>query len=138
VPAGAICLTQHGKGVGTPFFDDASPAFQAALTKFDFAGGGSESLQTILKESRSYDTLTLWHLLSRVSPDERAKIFDALAAFVKLPKSVTREGVLRLDKRMLERGARTLKASGLNKRIRKRIQMSKDRKELFYSVFIYG
>lgn len=102
VPAGAICLTNHGKGLGTPFFDDASPALQAALNKFDFAGGGSDALQTIIKESRSYDTLTLWHLLPRVAPHERVKIFEALVAFVKLPSGVTREGVLKLDKKMLE------------------------------------
>lgn len=101
VPAGAMCLTRRGKGIGTPFFDDASPAFQAALTKFDFAGGGSASLQIILKESRAYDTLTLWHLLSRVSPNERGEIFDALTSFAKPPPGVTREGVLKLDKKML-------------------------------------
>jgi hypothetical protein len=103
VPAGAVCLTRRGKGIGTPFFDDVSPAFQAALNKFDFAGGGSAALQTIIKESRSFDTLTLWHLLPRVAPDERGKIFDALADFASPPAGVTREGILKLDKKMLEK-----------------------------------
>jgi hypothetical protein len=96
-----MCLTRRGKGIGTPFFDKASPALRAALKKFDFEGG-SAALQTIIMESRSYDTLTLWHLLTRVPPNEREKVFDAIVAFVKLPDGVTREGILKLNKKMLE------------------------------------
>jgi len=101
VPAGAFCLTKRGKGLGTPFSEDASTEFQNALFKFDFENG-SESVQTIIKESNVYDALTLWHLLSRVPKTEREKVFDALDSFVKLPKGATREGVLRLDKKMLD------------------------------------
>lgn len=102
VPAGAVCLTKKGKGLGTPFSDDASAEFQNALFKFDFENGGSESLRTIIKESSLYDALTLWHLLSRVPRNEREKIFDALAAHVKPPANVNREGILRLNKKMLD------------------------------------
>ena len=101
VPAGAFCLTKRGKGLGTPFSDAASTEFQNALFKFDFENG-SESVRTIIKESNVYDALTLWHLLSRVPKTEREKVFDALDSFVKLPKGATREGVLRLDKKMLD------------------------------------
>lgn len=101
VPAGAMCLTKKGKGLGTPFSDDASAEFQKAVQRFDFENGGSEALQTIIKHSNIYDSLTLWHLLSRTQKAEREKVFDALNSFVKLPKSANREGVLRLDKKML-------------------------------------
>lgn len=102
VPAGAVCLTKKGKGLGTPFSDDASDEFQKALFKFDFEGGGSESLQTIIKESSLYDALTLWHLLPRAPRNERGKVFDALTIHVKPPANVNREGILRLDKKMLD------------------------------------
>jgi hypothetical protein len=102
VPAGAICFTRRGKGLGTPFSDDASAEFQNALARFDFQNGGSSSLQTIIKESNVYDAVTLWHLLSRTQKTEREKVFDALASFVKLPEGATREGVLLLDKKMLD------------------------------------
>jgi cytoskeletal protein RodZ len=102
VPAGAIALTRKGKGVGTPFSEDASAAFQDALYKFDFAGGGSAALDAIIAESGLYDSVTLWHLLSRTPKAERARVFDALAAQIKPPANVTREGVLRLDKKMLD------------------------------------
>jgi hypothetical protein len=102
VPAGAIALTRKGKGIGTPFADDTSPALQAALYKFDFENGGAAALEIVIEEANMYDSLTLWHLLARVEKPERERIFDALAAHVKPPAKVTREGVLRLDKKMLD------------------------------------
>jgi hypothetical protein len=102
VPAGAVCLTKKGKGLGTPFSNDSSAAFQNALAKFDFQNGGSESVNTIIEESDVYAAITLWHLLSRTPRTEREKVFNALVSFVKLPKGATREGVLRLDKIMLD------------------------------------
>lgn len=102
VPAGAIALTRKGKGVGTPFSEDASAVFQNALYKFDFENGGRAALETIIKEAGLYDSISLWHLLARTQRAERARIFDALAAQVKPPVKVTREGILRLDKKMLD------------------------------------
>jgi ferric-dicitrate binding protein FerR (iron transport regulator) len=101
VPAGAICATEPGKGLGTPYFDDASARFQEALASLDFRGGGAKALAIVLREAREYDTLTLWHLLYRVRGRERARVYDRLANLVVPPKGVTREGVLNLDKGML-------------------------------------
>lgn len=102
VPAAAICFTKRGKGLGTPFFETVSPAFQKALWQLDFENGGRTPLQTIISESRPYDSLTLWHLLSRLPKTEREKVFEKLVSFIALPAGVTREGVLNLDKKMLE------------------------------------
>lgn len=102
VPAGAIALTKKGKGLGTPFAESASAELQTALYKFDFDAGGNAALQTIIKESDVYDSLTLWHLLSRTQGEERGKVFNALASHVKPPAAVTRKGILRLDKKMLD------------------------------------
>lgn len=102
VPAGAIALTKKGKGIGTPFAEDSSAEFQNAVYKFDFENGGSEVLQTIIKESNLYNSLTLWHLLSRVPKAERGTVFDALSKLVKPPTNVTRQGVLRLNRQMLD------------------------------------
>jgi hypothetical protein len=102
VPAGAMCVTEPGKGVGTPYFDDASERFRSALTSLDFQNGGAKALGVVLSEAREYDTLTLWHLLYRVRGAERARVYDRLATLIAPPKGVTREGVLRLDKGMLD------------------------------------
>ena len=102
VPAGAMCFTRRGKGIGTPFSEDSSKAFQNALVSFDFQNGGSGALATIFKESSFYDTISLWHLLSRTADADREKVFDALAKYVKPPAGTTREGILKLDKKMLD------------------------------------
>ena len=65
VPAGAACMTQPGAGPGTPFFEDAPEAFVESLARFDFENDRA-ALDAVLAGARARDTLTLWHLLSRV------------------------------------------------------------------------
>jgi hypothetical protein len=102
VPAGAVCVTQPGKGPGTPYFDDASEKFQNALSKLDFQNGGMNALSIVLSEAREYDTLTLWHLLSRVRGLARERVYERMAALIPPPAGVTKEGVMKLDKGMLD------------------------------------
>lgn len=102
VPAGASCHTRAATGPGTPAFDDATPALRNALQAFDFENAGSAALDTILTEARVRDTLTLWHLLSRVEAADRARVFDRIVALVPLPKGVEREKALMLDKNTLK------------------------------------
>ena len=106
VPAGAVCLIRPRIGPGTPYFEDAPPAFREALEKLDFDPGTAEQrsseLSVVLSEARKRDALTLWHLLSRVNEPERGRVYDRLAQLVPPPQGVTRAGVLRLDKKMLD------------------------------------
>lgn len=102
VPAGMMCKTRKGQGLGTPFNADATEAFKKALDSFDFSRGGSAAVQTIIREAELYDMFTLWHLLSRVSPSDRGLIYDALAELVPPPAGVTREGILSKNKKMLD------------------------------------
>jgi hypothetical protein len=106
VPAGAQCATRPGIGPGTPYFGDAPESLRAALAKLDFEPSNPEAraaaLKVVLAESRKRDALTLWHLLARVNDAERSLVYDRMAALVPPPKGVTREGVLRGDRRMLE------------------------------------
>jgi hypothetical protein len=97
VPAGANCRTRAGTGPGTPYFEDAPEALQQALAAFDFGKGGEESLRTILSEARVRDTLSLWHVLSRVEPRDRARVMDRMVELVPLPAGVSREKALQLD-----------------------------------------
>ncbi len=103
VPAGAICKTRPSAGPGTPYFSDASEAFRQALGAFDFEHGGSEALRVILSQSRVRDTLTLWHLISRVDPAERSGVLRRMVELSPLPQSIAREKVLELDKDTLNR-----------------------------------
>lgn len=104
VPPGAACVTRAGIGPGTPYFEDSSPGFQAALAVFDFGfvGDRDAALNQLLSEARRRDSLTLWNLLSRVDLAERERVYDRLAYLVPPPSDVSREGVMALDERMLE------------------------------------
>jgi hypothetical protein len=105
IPAGAAAATRVQSGPGTPYFENASEAFRAAVSQFDGSGESSVrhiALQVVLREARPQDSLTLWHLLSRVNDDDRPAVFDRLAALVSPPNGVTREGILRLDGSMLD------------------------------------
>jgi FecR protein len=106
IPAGAVCATRPKVGPGTPYFDDASSAFRESLSKFDFAAGTPEErsaeLRKILAEARQRDALTVWHLLARVEESERGLVYDRLATLLPPPSGVTRDGILRLDQKMLD------------------------------------
>ncbi|HEU4836099.1 MAG TPA: FecR domain-containing protein [Pyrinomonadaceae bacterium] len=105
VPAGAACETRPGLGPGTPYFEDASPVFRESLRKVDFdpdVNTRNSALVAILDQARPRDTLTLWHLLTRVDGPDRARVYDKMAAFSPPPAGVTREGVLALDQKMLD------------------------------------
>ena len=106
VPAGAACETRPGIGPGTPYFEDSSPGFRNHLSSIDFGetrDNRTLALTNILSESRPRDTLTLWHLISRVDGDDRVRVLERIEAFVPLPPDVTREGILHLDPEMLAR-----------------------------------
>lgn len=70
------------------------------------------ALQTLLGESRKRDSLTLWHLLTRVLPQERRAVYDALARLVPPPDSVTPDGIARGDREMLDDWWGALDAKG--------------------------
>ena len=103
IPAGASCPTDSRKGPGIPYFDDAPESLKQALEFFGSEKSGTDVLGTILSAARVRDTLTLWHLLSRVDMDERARVFDRIAALTPVPSGVTREQALRLNPQTLQR-----------------------------------
>jgi hypothetical protein len=110
VPAGAACATRRGIGVGTPYFEDATSAFRGALARFDFDGAQAKksAINVVLQEARPRDELTLWYLLSRVNESERGRVYDCMARLTPPPQGITREGVIRLDQRMLEQWRQTI------------------------------
>jgi hypothetical protein len=106
IPAGAVCNTRPTIGPGTPHREDASPILRSSLYRLDFEAIGpaerTELLRIILSQARKDDAFSLWHLLSRVSDANRPAVYDRLAALAAPPEGVTREGILRLDRTMLD------------------------------------
>ncbi len=106
VPAGALCATRPGVGPGTPYFKDTSKAFRAALITLDFENVSPErrssALNFVITQARKRDAVTLWHLLSRVTEQERSRVYGRLATLAPPPAGVTRDGIARLDQKMLD------------------------------------
>ena len=106
IPAGAACATRPKVGPGTPYFEESSPEFRAALASFDFADRTSnqraKDLAVVLSASRQRDALTLWHLLTRVDGVQRELVYNRLRELAPPPLSVTKQGILRLDQPMLD------------------------------------
>lgn len=105
VPSGAECVTRPGVGPGTPYFEDASDAFRNSLSEFDFPTDPSlrsSSLETISREARPRDAMTLFYLLPQVTGTERAALYDRMTALVRAPKGVKREGMLNLNPEMMQ------------------------------------
>jgi hypothetical protein len=106
IPAGAACATRPKVGPGTPYFEDATVEFRAALARFDFEDSTPQQraadVEIVLAQSRTRDALTLWHLLARVDEQQRALVYDQLSQLAPLPANVTREGILHLNQPMLD------------------------------------
>jgi hypothetical protein len=104
VPAGAMCETRPEYGPGTPYQQDVTRAFRAALRSLDFGSqsGRQAALDAVLSEARREDAFTVWHLLRRVMGDEQPRVYDALGRLVPPPAGVTREGVLNGDQKMID------------------------------------
>jgi hypothetical protein len=102
VPEGASCRMRPGTGPGTPFFSDADPGFVEALSQLDFEEKGEGALSAVLAAARPNDTLTLWHLLTRVENALRGRVFDRLAELSAPPPGITRNAILQGDSAALK------------------------------------
>jgi hypothetical protein len=107
IPQGAVGTTRPGVGPGTPRYEDAPAGFAAALDTLDYGPGDAAArggaLDYLLAHARAQDALTLWHLLSRGTPHERARVFAHLSAVAPPPAGATREAILAGDRRALDR-----------------------------------
>ena len=100
IPAGAACSTDRRTGPGIPYFLDAPDSLRAALREYERSPEEAH-LRGVLAAARPNDAVTLWHLLARAPA--REAVYEKLAALVPPPPGVTREGILRLDRDMMDR-----------------------------------
>jgi hypothetical protein len=103
VPAGASCRTRPHEGPGVPYFDDAPEELKNALENLATEKFAGSSLDTVLRVARVRDTLTLWHLLSRVGVSDRTRVYDRIARLTPIPADILRAKVLELDANTLTR-----------------------------------
>jgi hypothetical protein len=95
VPAGAMCRIRPVKGPDLPYFEDASLEFGNAVERGD--------TDFLIRNARLRDTLTLWHLLSRVPPADRGRVYNRIAALAAVPAGISRDRALSLDPETLNR-----------------------------------
>ncbi len=99
--SGYFCFIKDGHDIGTPVHYQASNVLKEKLYKYNNEDQSYEALTKILFEAKYSDALTLFDLFNIVSPSRREMIFNKLIYFFPLPKSITKEEVLRLEKEAL-------------------------------------
>jgi ferric-dicitrate binding protein FerR (iron transport regulator) len=85
VPQGASASIESDGSLTVPVFDDATPAFHAAMRNHD--------MPAIAALARTRDAFTLLNLFRLATPDERGMLYDRLNDLVPAPPSITRESV---------------------------------------------
>jgi hypothetical protein len=101
--AGTMCISDSLTGVGTPFFKDATKLFKESLYKLDISSNNKSELVKVLSESRPNDLISLFNLLKRLDRESRRKIFDRISSLFKIPKGITREGIMNGNDDMMGR-----------------------------------
>jgi hypothetical protein len=67
----------------------------------NFSGINDPSVGTILTQMTKKESLSIWHIIQLISTENRSIAFDRLNEFIPVPSSVTKEGILALNKDML-------------------------------------
>jgi hypothetical protein len=117
VPAGLVAEVRPDGRPGTPYPVEMPGPAQEALRRLDAGSGRQGDLDAVLQAQYQPDhfvtlrlrsAVTLWHLLQRVDSNHRAPVYERLGGLAPPPAGVTREGILALDRPMLERWRKSL------------------------------
>jgi hypothetical protein len=94
VTQGASCIL-GAHGPGTPLAKTANATLRKAASDLD--EGDASAFDRVVGSATKTDTLTLWHVMRRIAPEERARAYDKLARLVPPPRNASREAVVRGD-----------------------------------------
>lgn len=117
VPAGMEAWVTADGVPGTPRVPTLDSAARAALQRVDAGEASAEDIAVLLAALPAPDALpvprreagiTLWHALQRVQLEHRRVLVDALWRLAPPADGVTREGIVALDRQMLDDWRRTL------------------------------
>jgi hypothetical protein len=112
VPAGAVANMREGYAPGSPYFEDATEEFKAAVQDLNFGAVDSahreRALKVVVNEARAKDVVTLFNLFARAGVYEREMLYARAAALDPPPPGTTREGILEGDEVMMNRWWQTL------------------------------
>jgi hypothetical protein len=117
VPAGLAARVEVGGGPGTPYPEGFPPEARAALHRLDRGSASAADLDAVFEALppptapitvRQESAITLWHLVQRLEGEPRRRAYGRLLSLSAPPPGVTREGILALERPMLERWRRDL------------------------------
>lgn len=106
IPEGASSAMSPGRAPGVPVYDDAAPAFEAAVRSLE-AGGGELAARDAARFARKRDVMTLLVLADRSLPGDDVLLKRA-ADLSPPPAGITVNSILRGDRRSLWRWHRSL------------------------------
>ena len=98
VPKNFDCLITRGR-YAIPYPSDSSPQLVSLLQ--NFSGINDPTVGTILSLMTKKESLSIWHIIQLISTENRSIAFDRLNQLIPAPPSVTKEGILALNKTML-------------------------------------
>lgn len=120
VPMGLVAEVEVGGRPGTPYPRELPPEARAALHRIDAGAPEDGDLDRLLgalhqptdhASFRRRSAVTLWHVVQRVAPEDRGRVYDRLIGLHPEPAGVTREGMLALDRQMIARWRKALHPS---------------------------
>jgi len=93
VPAGKFCVTKKDLGPGTPFRGNASPELKKALMDFDFGNCAGACVNTILRNSKKADAVTLVSILPRVEKEYKDEVYNKVWQYVPPPRAIPHDSI---------------------------------------------
>jgi len=120
VPMGLVAEVEVGGRPGTPYAREIAPEARDALHRIDAGTARPGDLDRLLDAMygpddhptyRRRSAITLWHVVQRVASEERGRVYERLTALSPEPDGVTTEGMLALDRQMIERWRKALHPS---------------------------
>jgi len=109
VPRGAECPIDPARGPGTPIWSRSAADTRASLAVFDRSGDVA-ALDRALAGLGARDSLTFFHLLSRVPEDRREAVLGKLEAIEKAPARASRRQTLALEPAAIQAWREALEA----------------------------
>lgn len=108
-PMGTEVIAAPGRGPGTPVAIGAPDELRAEVARFD--AGDPAAIGAIVARAQLRDAITLWNLLSRTTPADRAAVFARLDALTGHPPTVSADDVRAGDPGAIARWREALDAS---------------------------
>lgn len=101
IPSGARCRTMPRFGPGVPRYQDAPASLVTALDQWEQTRA-EPALAAALASARARDSMSLWHLLCRVSGEQRGRVWERMSALKQMPAAVSASAVQAGDRAALD------------------------------------